>query len=435
MTTPARTTGAALPRIPAIERLTRIAAWFTADDASPSAALPSAPRPMSQRMVTLARSHPAAADAALASAVLAAGLYALSLGGRGSPAVLAALEIALALPLIWRRRYPLPMFAITATVALAQWLYTERTLAGYALLISLYSVARHAPRRVALTAAAVAWSGAALAAMLTVSQNWPLFLAVFATMVAAPCFLGSYLRTREAYLLALVERTRRLEHERDQQARIAAAAERASIAREMHDIVAHSLAVIITMAEAAAAKRRSDPDRAAAAMEQVAETGREALDQTRRLLGVLRTAEPAASHGPPPGLAQLDALLEQVRATGLAAELTVTGRRFPLAEGAQLAIYRIIQEALTNTIKHARSATRVQVLLSYDEPSAEIRVADDGEPTAGADRQLPAGHGLAGMRERAALYGGDAAAGPRPGGGWTVTARLSAAALSPLPAL
>src|SRR5580692_9858645 len=102
-----------------------------------------------------------------------------------------------------------------------------------------------------------------------------------ATMVAAPCFLGIYLRTREAYLSALVERTRRLEHERDQQARLAAAAERASIAREMHDIVAHSLAVIITMAEAAAAKRRSDPERAAAAMEQVAETGRQALDQTR----------------------------------------------------------------------------------------------------------------------------------------------------------
>jgi signal transduction histidine kinase len=253
--------------------------------------------------------------------------------------------------------------------------------------------------------------------------------------VAAPCFLGGYLRTREAYLFALVERNRRLEHERDQQARLAAAAERASIAREMHDIVAHSLAVIITMAEAAAAKRRSDPDRAAAAMEQVAETGRQALDQTRRLLGVLRTSEPAANSSPLPGLAQLDALLEQVRTTGLASELTVTGRRFPLAEGPQLAIYRIIQEALTNTLKHARGATRVQVLLTYDEPSAEIRIDDDGQPAAGTGRQMRPGHGLAGMHERAALYGGDATAGPRPGGGWTVTARLSAAALSPVPAL
>ena len=435
MTTPASTTRAALPRIPASERLTRVAAWFTADDASPSAARPSALRSMSQRIVTLARSHPAAVDAALAAAVLAAGLYALSLGGRGSTAVLAVLEIALVLPLIWRRRYPLSMFAITGAVALTQWLYAERTLAGYAMLISLYSVARHAPRRVALTAAAAAWFGPALAAMLTVGRNWPQFIAVFTTMVAAPCFLGIYLRTREAYLSALVERTRRLEHERDQQARLAAAAERASIAREMHDIVAHSLAVIITMAEAAAAKRRSDPERAAAAMEQVAETGRQALDQTRRVLGVLRTAQPAADSCPPPGLSQLDALLQQVRTTGLAAELTVTGHRFPLAEGAQLALYRIVQEALTNTIKHARSATRVQVLLSYDEPSAEIRIADDGEPAAFTGRQSPVGHGLAGMRERAALYGGDAAAGPRQGGGWMVTARLSAAALSPVPAL
>jgi signal transduction histidine kinase len=434
MTGPAISAGAAAARIPAGGLLTRVAAWLTADDASPSAARPSMLRSFSQRIVTLALSHPAAVDAALAGAVLAAGLYALSLGGRGSTAVLAVLEIALVLPLIWRRRYPLSMFAVTGAVALAQWLYAERTLASYAVLISLYSVARHAPRRVALTAAAVAWFGAVLAAMLTVGRNWPQFIAVFTTMVAAPCFLGGYLRTREAYLSALVERTRRLEHERDQQARIAAAAERASIAREMHDIVAHSLAVIITMAEAAAAKRRSDPERAAAAMEQVAETGRQALDQTRRLLGVLRTSEPAASSSPPPGLAQLDALLEEVRTTGLAAELTVTGRRFPLAEGEQLALYRIVQEALTNTIKHARRATRVQVLLSYDEPSAEIRIADDGQPAWGTDRPGPAGHGLAGMRERAALYGGEAAAGPHPSGGWTVTARLSAAALSPLPA-
>jgi signal transduction histidine kinase len=245
-------------------------------------------------------------------------------------------------------------------------------------------------------------------------------------MIAAPYFLGSYLRTRQAYLSTLEERARRLEHERDQQAQIAAAAERASIAREMHDIVAHSLAVIITMAEAAAAKRRSDPERAAAAMEQVAETGREALDQTRRVLGVLRPPALAAP-SPPPGLDQFDTLLGQVRATGLTAELAVTGHRFPVPADAQLAVYRIVQEALTNTIRHSRGATRIQVRLEYADPVIEIDITDDGQPGTVGNHYL-AGHGLAGMRERAALYGGALVAGPRPGGGWRVSVGLSPAA-------
>jgi signal transduction histidine kinase len=247
-------------------------------------------------------------------------------------------------------------------------------------------------------------------------------------LLAAFFFLGISLRTRQAYLAALVERATRLEHERDQQARIAAAAERASIAREMHDIVAHSLAVIITMADAAAAKRRSDPERAGAAMEQVSEVGRQALGETRRLLGVLRTEAPGGGSAPLPGLAQLDALLDKVRATGLAAELTVTGRRFAVPEGAQLAAYRIVQEALTNTIKHARGATRVQVWLRYADPVIEVDVADDGRPAPGQSDVT--GHGLAGMSERAALYDGTVLAGPGAGGGWAVSARLSLAGLA-----
>jgi signal transduction histidine kinase len=401
----------------------RVAAWFSTDDVRLGAA-PALP-PLSQRVMVLANQHPVAADATLALAVAVLSVNMLRGGGSGSTAVLAAFAAALALPVVWRRRYPVCVFAAICAVALAQWFYAQRVLSSFAILVVLYSVARHAPRRVALAAAVTAEALGVLAGA-TNGQNWFQFIAVFTAMIAAPYFLGSYLRTRQAYLSALEERARRLEHERDQQAQIAAAAERASIAREMHDIVAHSLAVIITMAEAAAAKRRSDPERAAAAMEQVAETGREALDQTRRVLGVLRPPALAAP-SPPPGLDQFDTLLGQVRATGLTAELAVTGHRFPVPADAQLAVYRIVQEALTNTIRHSRGATRIQVRLEYADPLIEIDITDDGQPGTVGNHYL-AGHGLAGMRERAALYGGALVAGPRPGGGWRVSVGLSPAA-------
>ena len=400
--------------------LARLATWFKSDDVRPGA-VPGLP-PLSQRVMALANHHLIAADAALAIAVAGLSVNMLRGGGRGSTAVLAAFAAALALPVVWRRRHPVCVFAVICAVALAQWVYAQRVLSSFAILVVLYSVARHAPRRVALAAAVTAEALGALAGAAN-GQNWFQFIAVFTAMIAAPYFLGSYLRTRQAYLSALEERARRLEHERDQQAQIAAAAERASIAREMHDIVAHSLAVIITMAEAAAAKRRSDPERAGAAMEQVAETGRQALDQTRRVLGVLRPRSLAAP-SPLPGLEQLDALLGQVRAIGLTAELSVTGRRFPVPDDAQLAVYRIVQEALTNTIRHAHGATRVEVRLEYADPVIEIDITDDGQPGAGAGHRGPGGHGLAGMRERAAMFGGEVRAGPEPGGGFAVRATL-----------
>jgi signal transduction histidine kinase len=401
----------------------RLAAWFTADDTSqPDARLFSASLP-GRRLVALARSRPAAVDALVAGAVLVSGIAALGSGHRGSTAVLILFQVALALPVIWRRRYPLGVSAVTYAVALTQWLYAEQILGGYVILLSLYTVGRHTPRRVALAAATVAECGGALTAALTTDRNSIQFLAALTAMVAAPCFLGIYLRTREAYLAALIERAKRLERERDDQALITAAAERARIAREMHDIVAHSLVVITTLAEAAVLKRHSDPELAAAAMEQVSETSRQALGETRKLFGVLRAQAPSDDLSPVPGLAQLDSLLEQVRVTGLVATLTVTGQRFAMPDGAQLAIYRIIQEALTNTIKHARGATHVQVRLTYADPVIEVHVIDN-ERRAAAGLPDSAGHGLIGMRERAALYGGTVTAGPGQSGGWKVSARL-----------
>jgi signal transduction histidine kinase len=329
-------------------------------------------------------------------------------------------------PLVWRRRYPLGVFVTVCAIGFAQWLVVGvGTAADLSILIALYTVATRCPRRVALLSAATAELGAFVASW---QHNADVLRAVIflTALVAAAFFLGTNIRTRREYLAALVERAQRLEHERDQQAEIAVAAERARIAREMHDVVAHSLAVMVTMADGAALKGRSDPERAVAAMHQVSETGRHALGETRRLVNVLRTSPGAGPLAPQPGLAQLEPLIEQVRATGLRGALTVRGQQFPVPEGAQLAAYRIVQEALTNTLKHARHATRADVSLWYHDAAIELDITDDGDPQPGA-RSEGGGHGLVGMRERAAMYEGSIAAGPRSGRGWSVRARLDVA--------
>jgi signal transduction histidine kinase len=214
------------------------------------------------------------------------------------------------------------------------------------------------------------------------------------------------------------ERARRLEIERDQQATIAAAAERTRIARELHDIVSHSLSVVITLADAAAVVSRSGPGREA--ITEASEAGRRALSDMRAMLGVLRTDDPPACPAPLPGVSQLGALAERVRATGLAVELGTEGTPFPLGAAAELTVYRIVQEALTNTIRHA-GARHAWVTIRYDAPRVSVRVTDDGTA---ATPGLHPGHGINGMRERAALHGGDVSAGPAPGGGWIVSAFL-----------
>ena len=243
-----------------------------------------------------------------------------------------------------------------------------------------------------------------------------------ATVVAA-LFAGRTVASGSRYLAWMDERARRLEVERDQQAVIAAAAERTRIARELHDIVSHSLSVVITMADAAAVVGRADPDRGAEAMAEVSEVGRSALSDMRAMFGVLRDSDPLPGLEPQPGVAGLGALAERVRSAGLPVDLAIEGTPFPLGAAAGLTVYRIVQEALTNTIRHA-SAGRASVTISYDAPLVHVRVTDDG--TAGSPGGAPnqRGHGIDGMRERAALHGGALLAGPAPGGGWAVSATL-----------
>jgi signal transduction histidine kinase len=236
-------------------------------------------------------------------------------------------------------------------------------------------------------------------------------------------------RTRRAQLAALRDRARELEQQRDQQAALAVAGERSRIAREMHDIVTHNLSVMVALADGAVYAGPHAPEKAAAAMRQSAETGRQALTDMRRFLGVLRADEPDALRHPQPGLGQLEVLVAQVEAAGLPTELAMTGSPTAVPPTAQLTVYRLVQESLTNTLKHAAPGAGAWVRVHASDSAVELEVRDDGRP-------LPAfgarpGQGLAGMRERVAAYGGELSAGPLPDGGWRVAATLD---LAPRPA-
>jgi signal transduction histidine kinase len=221
-------------------------------------------------------------------------------------------------------------------------------------------------------------------------------------------------RRRSATLISAVAREQ-------QRAATAAQEERTRIARELHDIVAHAVSVMVIQAGAASEVLGTDPAGAVQALDSVRSTGRQALDELRRLLGVLRAGQEDIGIAPQPGLDRLPALVTQVSGPGLAVGLQQSGVRPQMPASLELAVYRIVQEALTNTVKHA-GATRADICIGYDLHSVEIRVLDDGcGPTSEASS---GGHGLGGIRERVAMFGGSLSSGPRPGGGFQVLARL-----------
>ncbi|HEY1618072.1 MAG TPA: sensor histidine kinase [Streptosporangiaceae bacterium] len=379
--------------------------------------------------------HATVSDAALAVALAACTVpqlvhLARHLPGAFGQAVLfSALLVA---PLIWRRRFPLTAFACVVAVALAQWVLNVKLAADITLLVYLYTVASRYPIRVGFLATAVIEAGTVMAAIRwPLTRTWIESFILLSGPVVASLLLGVSVRHRRNSLSALTQRAEQLERERDQQATIAAAAERTRIAREMHDVVAHSLSVMVTLSEGAALKQAAEPDRAELAMRQVAATGHQALDEMRRLLGVLRTEDAPRGRQPQPGMAQLDGLFDQVRATGLAAGLTVTGIPAAMPPGAELTVYRIVQEALTNTLKHAVGPTRVSVDVAYRPDSVMVDVRDNGAGRGGQPERMTPGHGLTGMRERAAVYGGTVRAGRDPAGGWRIRARLPITASAP----
>ena len=376
--------------------------------------------------------HPRWADGGLAVLLALVNAPALAAAGVGVGVVDWLWFGAVHLPLVWRRRAPVLVFwtilglagaaLITSPPAIVQGVYPE-SLA----LVAIYTVARYRPRRYLWPAIGVL-EGILVVVAWRQDQPWT-SLALGTSALAATVLLGVTVSTRRAYLAELEERARRLERERDQQAQLAVATERARIARELHDIVAHNLAVMIALADGAASVATVAPDRAAATMQQVSGTGRQALAEMRRLLGLLRDGEPPQAPSeltPQPGLDDIDELVDQIRAAGVRVELTRQGTAGAWGPGAGLAVYRILQEALTNTLKHAGPQASAQVRLRYTAAGADLEVIDDGagrpaQPAAGA---VAGGHGLAGMIERASSYGGHLEAGPCPGTGWQVRARL-----------
>jgi signal transduction histidine kinase len=379
---------------------------------------------------TLAARHPVSADAAFALALLLLSAVHLIKDPPARPLLAWPLQIALYAPLAWRRRTPLAAFAVVAGVGFVQWFGDVLLATGdFALLIALYSVAAHSSLRRLLLAAGVMEFGVALAtAEWAPTVNTGRAFVLLSGMSTAAAVLGLNLRTRRAYLASLEDRAARLERERDQQAQIVVGEERARIARDVHDIVTHSLSVMVALTDGAAYTLPASPDRAAEAVGKASEIGRQAIAEMQRVLEVLRDGGPARH--PQPGLGQLGGLFTEVRAAGLPVEFAVTGKPPAMASGAELAIYRVVQEALTNVRKHTVAGTTARVRLGYSTEWVEVEISDGGPPAV----PVPAapertGHGIAGMRERVAVYGGLLQAGPRPEGGWRVHARFEPAQL------
>ncbi|MFI7549511.1 sensor histidine kinase [Micromonospora sediminimaris] len=319
-------------------------------------------------------------------------------------------------PLYWRRRYPFPAFLVTAAIDLTEGLLDVGVGAGVILLVMLFGVASRGSWR------ALAWaSGITLALLVaqiylinpvTENRTITLFL-VIGTSVAAVAS-GIAVRIRRAYLIALEDRAARLEVERDQRARLAVAEERARVAREMHDIVGHHVSVIVGLADGGAALATSRAEQSAEPLRLIGDTGRQALSELRRVLGVLREGDNDPQLSPQPGIDDLDRLLPSVRAAGLPVTYSTSGELHTLGRGVQLAVYRIVQEALTNTLKHAGSGATADVTLAASYGEVRVRVRDNGR-----GRPAAPSHGLLGMRERAAMYSGVVTAGPTEHG-WLV---------------
>jgi signal transduction histidine kinase len=385
------------------------------------------PDRLSARLSALDTSRPWLLDVAIVAAISAIGVVVGFVAVtpdspfRGASAIF---SIVLALPLILRRRYPSLVLATISMIAIVQWAADVRAFGDAALFVALFGLASTQPLRSTLIAAGVLELGVVMAVARWSQGNWLLLFVGFSGLVTAAVALGINQRHRRALVASLHDRAARLERERDQQSQLAAGNERARIAREMHDIVAHNLSVMIALADGATFAMRDAPDRAEVAMRKSSSIGRHALMEMRRLLGVLREDGPPSTLAPQPGIAEIEGVIEQVRAAGLPVHYDVDGwASDSVPDGVQLAAFRIVQEALTNTLKHAGAGTETQVRLKIADGTLLIDVADGGAGTIiTATRE---GGGLRGMRERAAVYDGTLQAGPLRDGGWQVRTRLA----------
>ena len=347
--------------------------------------------------------------------------------------LLVLVMLAVIVPLLWRRRAPMAVFVIATGAALLQGVYAEPLFGDLAVLVAFYGVAATQSRRRTLAAAAVMEFGVALAAARfgngSIGGNgYALLVLLLTGLVVAAGVLGLNVKVRAAYVAEVEARAARAERERDQQGLLAAAAERTRIAREMHDIVAHNLSVMIALNDGASFTMETDPVQAAEAVREASTVGRTALREMQRALGVLRdrpVAEGEASRTPAPTITELDDLLAPIRRTGLEVSLTIEGAAGQLSPGLQLTIYRLVQESLTNTVKHAPSANRSSVAIRCTPHGVDVTILDNGTGSYPHTEAEGSGQGIIGMHERAAGHGGRVAAGPTEVG-WLVQAYFPA---------
>jgi signal transduction histidine kinase len=376
---------------------------------------------------------PRAVDGALALAFTVAALATLAARTgahavfRDDDALSIVLVLAQTLPLAARRAAPLPALAISvAAISLHVAIGYEGVAAGtFAAMVILYSAASGSGVRGQLLAAALTAAGIAI--YFTTSRDHlglPEAFTTSATYVAA-WGIGVYARSRRQYIAVVEEHAALLEREADAESRAAIAAERARIARELHDIVGHALNVIVIQAGGAQRVFDARPDLVRETLSGIEASGRQALVETERMLGILHEPEAAAaSLGPQPGLAQLQTLAKQVSDAGLPVDVRIEGSPVTLAPGIDLSAYRIVQEALTNALKHAGPA-RACVRVHYGPGNVELEISDDGKSSRNAASGAGAGgRGLIGMRERVAVFGGQLTVGLAPGGGFRVHATL-----------
>jgi signal transduction histidine kinase len=375
---------------------------------------------------------PRVLDALLAGVLTVALQLQLGLGdapGAGPLTVLAGL--ALTLPLAWRRRAPLAVVVAYGAVAALQAAFGGGIFDGEPPLVAalvtggvaFYSLGAHADERAALAGLGLGVLG--LWATVVVSDHTDLASYLFSAGLVA---LSPWLAGRTSHARTL--RGEALEREREGRARNAVSQERQRIARELHDVVAHGLVVMVVQAQGARRILDQDPERARDALKAIEQTGQTALAEMRHSLGILREDAAQADLAPQPTLHDLDALLEEMRRAGLVVDLRIEGERRALAEGIDRSAYRIVQEALTNTIKHA-GLVPTQVTVVYGADELRLEIADSGPPTpararadGNGDAQSPAGHGLVGMRERVRLYGGELEAAGDSRHGFVVRARI-----------
>jgi signal transduction histidine kinase len=348
------------------------------------------------------------------------------IGAAGTPTWQSiVLAVVAGAALVLRRTMPAAVLATTLAAAVAIVALGDDA-SGVPVLIALYTTAAVCELRVSLMALALTAATAATLSALTVDAPGRQTSATSGAIIASGLTigiwgLGAYAQTRRRYLRELRERAVAAEREREQLARIAVQAERASIARELHDIVAHSVSVMLVGVRGARDVLRTTPDAAEDTLARVERSGEQSLAELRRILALLREPEQSAESRPQPSLAELNDLVASYREAGLPVRLEVVGKPTPLPSGVELSVYRLVQEALTNTLKHS-NPRNVAVTLVFSDSRLELEVVDDGTPT--TPSAATTGQGLIGMRERVTLLGGELQTGEREGGGFRVAAQL-----------